>query len=294
MFKHIYDQKKYLKMLLSRKNYEKVKELYHSFYRPYRYLHFHVSGEASRARTLKNKFNGKRCFIIGNGPSIKQQDLTLLRDDFTFVTNWFAVHENYEAISPNFYCILDHFTFGGWETPNLDRDLYGLMQERAKTTVKFFPYRFKEYIEKNRLFDREIIYYLLYEPIVTKQIWLKGTANLDLTKALYSGQNVITGFCIPIAYYLGFREIYLVGCDSDYGMENKNDDRSYFYEFKKSMPGPSYEFLKESWKEGGPLFASYEVMKRILDKRGCLVFNATKGGKLEVFPRVVYEDVVQY
>jgi hypothetical protein len=36
---------------------------------------------------LKDIHRGKRCFLIGNGPSLKQTDLSLLKNEFTIGTN---------------------------------------------------------------------------------------------------------------------------------------------------------------------------------------------------------------
>ncbi len=38
---------------------------------------------------LKDIHRGERCFIIGNGPSLKQTDLSRLKDEFTFGMNRF-------------------------------------------------------------------------------------------------------------------------------------------------------------------------------------------------------------
>lgn len=53
-----------------------------------------------------NNFSG-RCFIIGNGPSINEQNLTLLTDEFSFVSNRFVLHPHFDNLKPNFYCISD-------------------------------------------------------------------------------------------------------------------------------------------------------------------------------------------
>jgi hypothetical protein len=36
---------------------------------------------------LKDAYRGKRCFIIGNGPSLKRTDLTKLQGEYTFGMN---------------------------------------------------------------------------------------------------------------------------------------------------------------------------------------------------------------
>ena len=40
-----------------------------------------------KLRKLKNKYKGKRCFIMGNGPSLKAEDLELLKDEYCFGQN---------------------------------------------------------------------------------------------------------------------------------------------------------------------------------------------------------------
>ncbi len=40
-----------------------------------------------KLRKLYNIHSGKRCFIIGNGPSLKSEDLDKLRDEISFASN---------------------------------------------------------------------------------------------------------------------------------------------------------------------------------------------------------------
>ena len=40
-----------------------------------------------RFTRLHNVHRGQRCFIVGNGPSLNQTDLSLLRGEYTFTTN---------------------------------------------------------------------------------------------------------------------------------------------------------------------------------------------------------------
>ena len=37
---------------------------------------------------------------------------------------------------------------------------------------------------------------------------------------------------------------------------------------------------------------AYVVIKRILNSKGVQVYNATRGGKLEVFPRIDLDDLI--
>src|SRR5437870_4954347 len=69
-----------------------------------------VTGNDRRIAALKDIHRGKRCFILGNGPSLKQQDLSLLRDEHVFVTNWFVLQEEFQKLRHSYLCVSDpHF-----------------------------------------------------------------------------------------------------------------------------------------------------------------------------------------
>jgi hypothetical protein len=54
---------------------------------PAAFLHPWRLESIKRLRTYKDIHRGKRCFIIGNGPSLNQLDLTLLKNEYTFGMN---------------------------------------------------------------------------------------------------------------------------------------------------------------------------------------------------------------
>jgi hypothetical protein len=54
---------------------------------PDAYLHPWRRESIRRLQSLKNVHNGRRAFIIGNGPSLKQTDLSRLKNEFTFGLN---------------------------------------------------------------------------------------------------------------------------------------------------------------------------------------------------------------
>src|SRR5215211_3689996 len=56
---------------------------------PDAYLHPWRRESIKRLGKLKDVHKGKRAFIIGNGPSLKQTDLSKLRDEITFCMNRF-------------------------------------------------------------------------------------------------------------------------------------------------------------------------------------------------------------
>jgi len=54
---------------------------------PAAYLHPWRRESIKRIKSFKNKFPNQRCFIIGNGPSLRNTNLKKLKNEFTFGMN---------------------------------------------------------------------------------------------------------------------------------------------------------------------------------------------------------------
>ena len=238
--------------------------------------------ERRRVRRFKDCHQDRRrCFLVGNGPSIRYQDLTRLRGEIVFVTNSFALHTQYEEIAPTYYCVSDPRVFVGGVNPEWGR----LMKQKTQTTVKFFPLvAAKRTIRREGLFHGHPVYYLNYTG--HNKIWELGTMSLDVVREVYTGDSVIIDFCLPLALYMGFSEIYLLGCDTDYGLDQAEDySQGYFYDVKQvTSPRQTIDYHRQYWYRN--VITSYEVARRLFEQHGCRIYNATTGGKLEVFPRV--------
>ena len=252
------------------------------------------SGEAARIESLRQRHAGQRCFIIGNGPSIKQQDLSRLGDEVTFVTNWFANHEDYDQIRPDYYCISSHEVFGGWDAaePSFDATMREAIVSRQWRSHHFFPLLAREAMIGDPDFGQDRCHFLVFERPKTT-IEARGTLNWDLTGCLDDGYTGITTFCIPLAVHMGFTEIVLLGCDCDYGIQSAKDPKAYFYDFAKhTTKTTSYNTLDRIWGPGGAIFQIYEIVRREAEAQGVRIVNATAGGLLEVFERVEYESLL--
>ena len=253
------------------------------------------SGEAERLQKLRNRHKGRRAFIIGNGPSIKGQDLSKLKDEVTFVTNWFANHEDYEEIQPSYYCISSHEVFGGWsaKTPNLNTEMRDAIVQKTWRSHHFFPLWARDAILGDAAFPAEQSNFLIFEK-PKASVLERGRMSWDILGNLDDGMTGVITFCLPLALHMGIREVYLLGCDCDYGISQEKDAKQYFYDFSKHTTSTSkFETLDRVWGQGGEIFQIYEIVRREAERRGLRIYNATRGGLLEVFPRVNYEDIVK-
>ena len=98
---------------------------------------------------------------------------------------------------------------------------------------------------------------------------------------------------VQLAAYMGFSEIYLIGVDHHFHISQNNkgeivvDNSVKDYFSDKYNEDKANLYIPNTEKST----MTYVAMKAHCDKRGIRVFNATRGGKLEVFSRVDFDTL---
>ena len=92
---------------------------------------------------------------------------------------------------------------------------------------------------------------------------------------------------------MGFQEIYLLGTEHDAIVTGKY---SHFYQYSDSITskengetdaqGNLHSTFSIQLKCICRLWEQYEILKKIAEKKGSKIYNATPGGVLDVFERV--------
>jgi hypothetical protein len=92
---------------------------------------------------------------------------------------------------------------------------------------------------------------------------------------------------LQIAVYMGFNPIYLVGVDLEWKTFKGANDVNHFDPGYNAKSCTEEKYMEISRAQ----LRAYEIAKHAADKAGVEIFNATVGGKLEVFPRVEFEGL---
>ncbi len=94
-----------------------------------------------------------------------------------------------------------------------------------------------------------------------------------------------------IAAYMGFSEIYLIGVDHHFRISQNNQGEIIVDNTVKDYFTDKYNEDKDKLyiPNTEKSTMTYVAMKRACDVRGIKVYNATRGGKLEVFERVDFD-----
>ena len=219
---------------------------------------------------FKSIHSGQRCFIVATGPSLQMEDLETLRknrEKCIGMNKLFLAFKRSEW-RPDYYVVEDKRCIKECyrELSKLPvnsiflSDLYPAMwQENLPANV----YRYHS--ENALLFDDDISF------------------SNDIVKKIYAHATV-TYSCIQLAVYMGFREIILIGVDFSFS-GNYKDKGNHFdpdYYDEKSEVDKFWE--KES-------IQAYCTARKYAEYHGIKIYNATRGGKLEVFERIDFDSL---
>jgi hypothetical protein len=230
-------------------------------------------GRASRGQlaVLKDSHRGERCFIIGNGPSLRQTDLSRLRGEATFGLNRIYL------LFPELGFPTTYLVTVNWLVLEQCAD-----EILAQPTTKFLPWRFRRNLDPQRL---------------SRTIFLQtdgsGPAfSRDARRPLWPGATV-TYMAMQLAYHMGYQKVILIGVDHSFSTQGKpheavvsqGDDPNHF--------SPNYFGKGFRWQlpDIETSEQAYTLARRAFEADGREIVDATVGGKLTVFPKVNYPEL---
>jgi hypothetical protein len=219
--------------------------------------------------TLKDKHLGERCFIIGNGPSIKQTDLTRLKGEFTIGQNRIYLAFEEMGFPVSYYLSVN--------------DL--VVEQCAAEILALHMPRFVSWRARRWLQPQENLFFI--HTTYTGQKFAT-----DIRERVWEG-GTVTYTSLQVAYFLGFSQVILIGVDHNYVTQGKpnetvvsqGDDPNHFHPgyFGKGFRWQLPDLVQ--WED------AYRLARRTYESSGRQVLDATIGGKLTVFPKVDYDSL---
>lgn len=262
----------------------KGNRLYNSFETTYS-LFKHQESISKNVR-FKEMHKERRCFIIGNGPSLKKQNLLPLEKELTFVMNAFWKHPIISPKwQPTYYCFADSLYFDG--SPN-SLNFFKKLGKKIKESIYFTSLEGKNIIEKHHLLPKGKTNYVTFGSA-------ENIEEIDLTSLIPSVQST-SQLAIEVAIYMGCTPIYLLGMDHDWLSHRGLDKHFYPGETINGHSGVINDLSTTSYKSELEsclrLWNIYEDLREMAKLKGIQIFNASESGFLDVFERKKYETVV--
>jgi hypothetical protein len=230
-------------------------------------------------RTTKNKHAGERGFVIGNGPSLLTSDLERLRGEVCIASNKIFLAYGETSWRPTYYTIIDDLIWSNLAS--------GLEQYEPQVIVPSYLRR------KPDLGVKVISYRHLINPSELED-WSVLPFSGDPAVGMHGGFTV-TYVNLQLAVHLGLREIYLIGCDHFYsGRVGQEAGSPVEADEVQNHFIPGYVSPGEAMNPAliSRMTVSYQCAQRYAEANGIRIFNATRGGHLEVFPRVDLDSLI--
>lgn len=168
-------------------------------------------------KSLKGKEEGKDIYILANAPSIKKENLSLLRDKVTIGMNANPLLEKEFGFISQYYVVSDKRFINHSEKRKMCTDMLD------KSTIRILREELEEDDDKS---IKNQTYYI--------RALGKNGFSMNLHKGYYFGATT-TMLAIQLAAYLGAKNIYLLGMDLKYDGSNprfyKEDDVQEFDSF---------------------------------------------------------------
>lgn len=233
-------------------------------------------------KTLKDIHRGQRAFIIGMGPSLLISDIDRLKEEVTFACNKIYLAFSDTKWRPTYYSVIDFLV-----AQNNRSDICELKLKKIFTHT----------LHPLFLDQSDILYVrAVRNPGSVENPRIKFSRNI--LDATYGGYTVIY-FQMQLAYYMGIREIYLLGVDFSFNIPKTNGEKTVYGEDVLVHSGEVNHFHPEYRKPGEKWsvpnlnyqYKAFQCAKKVFESEGGFIGNASRNTKLDVFPLVDFDKI---
>ena len=225
--------------------------------------------QIDRLRQFEDIHQGESCFIIGNGPSITDMDLAPLKDCICFGLNKIYMHPEVERFGIDYHVAVNPLV--------IEQSFDEFKTLGCPSFLSFRPSQGQKLDESNYFYimagDTHKFCEHPYEPI--------------------SEGCTVTYVAMELAYFMGFSTVYLIGVDHSFSVQGDPHETQVMEGPDSNHFHPDY-FSGKKWQlpdiEGSEL--AYLLARYYYKRAGRQILDATEGGKLEIFPKIDFQDAV--
>jgi len=234
-------------------------------------------------------YKGFSCFLILGGPSFGE----LMAQKFFFRNKEYTtkelldypghctmgVNNSIKTFRSNLWVSVDHpqrFIKSIFLDPKIQKII-----PLCHTNKKIFDNEKWEVSDITPSICPNVIYYRRNNHFNADQFLWEDTVNWGCHKDLGGKRSVMLA-AIRILYQLGFRKVYLLGCDLDMS-ENKK------YHFDQDRTGNSINSNKQTYDA---LKSRFAELQPIFEKNNFNIYNCNKESKLKAFPYKSFIDCI--
>ncbi len=223
---------------------------------------------ARRMQAYQNKHAGQRCFIIGNGPSLKKMDLSPLRNEFTFGMNRIYLLFPELGFQTSYFVSVNCLVIEQFADEIANLPMPQFLSQRGQQHARFTERTMFLYPRAGYKFSHRPNWYIYEGPTVTY-------------------------VALQLAYYMGFQQAILIGVDHNFQTKGPANQEVVSAGEDPNHFAPNYFGKGVRWQlpnlEGSELV--YQIAKDVYTQNGRSILDATVDGKLQVFSKVDFSNL---
>ena len=230
-------------------------------------------------KNIKGKFSGQRCFIVGNGPSLNELDLSLLVNEHCFLFNGaYELIEKYQ-FKKAYLAIEDRLVMED-HCENVNRLEY----------TTFIPSDLMHLVESASIVET----FFSRSSSEISKTWPPFVDPSSDRPVFYWG-GTVAYYGIQLAAWMGFSECYIVGVDLTYSIPSHVSQKGSVLLSNGDDPNhynANYFGQGKRWHVPKPdrMLRAFRSLNQKLVKSDMRIFNAGVGGNLDCFTRVNFEE----
>ena len=232
-----------------------------------------------------NSRRNQRCFILGGGPSLKDQNLSLLHKEATIAVNGFFRHPHAAKIQSEYYCLSGDLFFDGSDYSNdFLRDLLAVVR-RAEF---FVPLVNAHEVKQQHVLPWDKLHFLPYNG----SCLFHPLRDVSLQQSVPQNVNILQ-MAIIVAMHLGCNPIYILGADHDW-LATRNQYNHFVEEKERRSNFRYFEdwSYHEKVKATLQIWEGYLAIQKFATERGFRIVNLTPDSYLDIFECGVLERIV--
>ena len=232
---------------------------------------------------------GERCFIVLNGPSLLDLDVSKLVDETVFCVNHFWNSDLYSVVRPNYYLACDTQFFANHDSNNPESHLNNILKYTQNSAKCIFSSHYLESLGRSSVLPDNV--YVTY----SKHKATMGTVKTKLS-SISSGFSTVALFAMNAALDMGFKEIYLLGYELPpwkgglMPHAHKNTAAELQVEKNLTEDEDMYSQIALHWQYYQAQLENYYIASEA-KKRNVRIYNCNAKSFVKAFDFVRYEDL---
>ena len=236
---------------------------------PAAFLHPWRRESIRRLGKLKDSHKGERCFVLGNGPSLKHTDLSKLKGEFCIGFNRIFLAADELGFTPSILVAINDLVVE-----------QSTVEFKALQMPKFFSWRARKWLS----LDEHT--HFLYTSYTSPRF------STDVRGRVWEGATV-TNVGLQLAYHMGFKQVILIGVDHSFADKGKpnttvvsqGDDPNHF---STAYFGKGFRWQLPDLETSE---LGYRLARKAYEADDREVLDATIGGKLQIFKKADYDSL---